>query len=170
MAKGIKRGIVGGLVLAFAAYHDSGVKELKSMSPNEIADRMFSEKKRQKAADVQLAVTQRSGSVYDAVVKNCEIKDSANSALFSVRAIEFATGRRLTNVDECIKTSLNEKEFWASSIPEKGRADEKFKEHMMWKLTNGTKVIGGVGSIMLLAGIAGFVGATRRKEGPKPSV
>ena len=169
MSKGITRSIVGGLALAFAALVNSGVEDLKSMTPNEVLDRQVSDSQRKKIDDAEKALTQRNGPIFEKAVQECNRENdrakggSASFVEYASAALLTAFGRSVEfNSDLCVNHKLKEQSFYIGPMPEKGKATESYKNHVISTGQNGVYVFGGAGGLLLLSGMIGFARSRKR--------
>jgi hypothetical protein len=172
MPKGIIRGVFGGLALAVATHNASFVEDLKSMTPNEIADRKVSDNQRKEFADFKKAFDERSGPVFDKAVQECaaaRTRHYGGLSNYASKAILSGFGKSTAfNSDLCIKNRILEDNWLVSvrPIPEIGNASEKYKEYMISTHINGVYVAGALGGILALSGVAAFVRGNRKQISP----
>ena len=174
MSKGIIRCSVGGITLAMAGCFGLAVENTKSLTPNEIADRVISDQRRNKLADVRKAQTHRTGPVYDEIVEKCN-KEEGELALAKkfnpllTAVLEKGHGKEITfNMNACLEDGINQRVASTIWEPDIGHADENYKNEIIEGGKDVRNAFGIVGAGLLISGFGAFRASRRSVGGISP--
>lgn len=157
MAYGVWRASIGALSLVASAATFIEINMNESRTPNEIADRRITEQDRQEKADIQQALTQESGPIFNKAKLDCETQKTQSQLsniqnAFTVHMLKSLGANTDFNMDLCVRNSISKMTMFdlGKTLPGIGKADQVYKDSLQQGLRNSGCLLAAFGLALML--------------------